>query len=206
MTPVRGKTTARVRSRRAVARRRRHRRGRARRGCADPRHGRLRVRCRGGRLTEAFDSVGGGSAVTADNCPTKQPDPLPAGETRTVSLNTEKGTIVIKVAGRSLADRRRKLRGLGGVRVLRRDAVPPDREAAGRHPVRDPGRRPDGNRNRRSRLTIKDEPVTTPYKRGTVAMARTSQPDSAGSQYFIVLDDKDADVLASPTPIRSSAT
>ena len=38
-----------------------------------------------------------GSAVTVDNCPTKQPDPLPAGQTRTVSLNTEKGTIVIKV-------------------------------------------------------------------------------------------------------------
>ena len=45
--------------------------------------------------------------------------------------------------------------------------------------------------------TIKDEPVTTPYKRGTVAMARTSQPNSVGSQFFIVLDDKDADVLGS---------
>jgi cyclophilin family peptidyl-prolyl cis-trans isomerase len=45
--------------------------------------------------------------------------------------------------------------------------------------------------------TIKDEPVTTPYKRGTVAMARTQAPDSVGSQFFIVLDDKDADVLAS---------
>jgi len=45
--------------------------------------------------------------------------------------------------------------------------------------------------------TIKDEPVTTPYKRGTVAMARTSAPDSVGSQYFIVLDDKDGAVLSS---------
>jgi cyclophilin family peptidyl-prolyl cis-trans isomerase len=37
--------------------------------------------------------------------------------------------------------------------------------------------------------TIKDEPVTTPYSRGTVAMARTPAPDSVGSQFFIVLDD-----------------
>jgi len=37
--------------------------------------------------------------------------------------------------------------------------------------------------------TIKDEPVTTTYRRGTVAMARTPAPDSVGSQFFIVLDD-----------------
>ena len=45
--------------------------------------------------------------------------------------------------------------------------------------------------------TIQDEPVKTPYKRGTVAMARTAQPNSVGSQFFIVLDDKDAAVLSS---------
>ena len=44
---------------------------------------------------------------------------------------------------------------------------------------------------------IKDEPVTTEYKRGTVAMARTSAPDSVGSQFFIVLDDAAGDILAS---------
>jgi len=34
--------------------------------------------------------------------------------------------------------------------------------------------------------TIPDEyPVTRPYKRGTLAMARTSEPNSAGSQFFI---------------------
>jgi cyclophilin family peptidyl-prolyl cis-trans isomerase len=37
--------------------------------------------------------------------------------------------------------------------------------------------------------TIQDEPVTTPYARGTVAMARTTAPNSVGSQFFIVLDD-----------------
>jgi cyclophilin family peptidyl-prolyl cis-trans isomerase len=44
---------------------------------------------------------------------------------------------------------------------------------------------------------ITDEPVTAMYGRGTVAMARTAAPNSVGSQFFIVLDDKDRDVLAS---------
>ncbi|OGO56581.1 MAG: hypothetical protein A2Z32_00850 [Chloroflexi bacterium RBG_16_69_14] len=56
---------------------------------------------------------------------------------------------------------------------------------------------PDGTGTGGPGYTIKDEPVTTPYKRGTVAMARTQAPDSVGSQFFIVLDDKDGDVLSS---------
>jgi cyclophilin family peptidyl-prolyl cis-trans isomerase len=44
--------------------------------------------------------------------------------------------------------------------------------------------------------TIKDEPVTQKYHRGTVAMARTVQPNSVTSQFFIVLDDKAAESLA----------
>ena len=57
------------------------------------------------------------------------------------------------------------------------------------------------------RYTIKDEPVTTTYHRGTVAMARTAEPDSVGSQFFIVLDDAAASRRSSPrtTPTRSSA-
>ena len=46
--------------------------------------------------------------------------------------------------------------------------------------------------------TIKDEPVTTTYGRGTVAMARSSGPDSVGSQFFIVLDDAAAGSLGDP--------
>ena len=37
--------------------------------------------------------------------------------------------------------------------------------------------------------TIQDEPVVGDYTRGIVAMARTALPNSAGSQFFIVLDD-----------------
>jgi cyclophilin family peptidyl-prolyl cis-trans isomerase len=45
--------------------------------------------------------------------------------------------------------------------------------------------------------TITDEPVTTPYHRGTVAMARADAPDSVGSQFFVVLDDGAGGVLGS---------
>jgi cyclophilin family peptidyl-prolyl cis-trans isomerase len=37
--------------------------------------------------------------------------------------------------------------------------------------------------------TIQDEPVVGVYGRGIVAMARRSEPNSQGSQFFIVLDD-----------------
>jgi cyclophilin family peptidyl-prolyl cis-trans isomerase len=47
--------------------------------------------------------------------------------------------------------------------------------------------------------TIQDEPVTTDYARGTVAMARTPAPNSVGSQFFIVLDDAAAQSLADPS-------
>ncbi|MBI4491619.1 MAG: peptidylprolyl isomerase [Chloroflexi bacterium] len=36
---------------------------------------------------------------------------------------------------------------------------------------------------------IKDEPVKGEYTRGTMAMARTAAPDSAGSQFFIMHQD-----------------
>jgi cyclophilin family peptidyl-prolyl cis-trans isomerase len=37
--------------------------------------------------------------------------------------------------------------------------------------------------------TIPDEEVVGQYQRGIVAMARTPQPDSQGSQFFVVVDD-----------------
>jgi cyclophilin family peptidyl-prolyl cis-trans isomerase len=40
--------------------------------------------------------------------------------------------------------------------------------------------------------TIQDQEVKGEYKRGTLAMARTSAPNSQGSQFFIVLSDDPA--------------
>jgi cyclophilin family peptidyl-prolyl cis-trans isomerase len=47
--------------------------------------------------------------------------------------------------------------------------------------------------------TVKDDKVTTTYKRGTVAMARTSAANSGSSQFFIVLDDSAATSLGDPS-------
>ena len=38
-------------------------------------------------------------------------------------------------------------------------------------------------------ILLKAEFTDTPHKRGTVSMARASEPDSAGSQFFIVVED-----------------
>jgi cyclophilin family peptidyl-prolyl cis-trans isomerase len=127
------------------------------------------------------------------------------GETRTVTLTTPKGAIVIKVeadlspiaAGNfvalascgyydgtvfhrtpTLQDGTPFVIQGGDGQYGKIDSLNPDRVGTG-----GPG------------YTIKDEPVTTPYKRGTVAMARSQAPDSVGSQYFIVLDDKDGAIL-----------
>ena len=118
-----------------------------------------------------------GSAVAAGTCPTAQPPALPAGETRTVTLNTPKGAIAIKVeadlspiaAGNFVALAscgfydgtvfHRTLRS----RTERRSS---SRAATRRAPA------PAGRAT-----PSQDEPVTTPYKRGTVAMARTAGPE-----------------------------
>lgn len=48
---------------------------------------------------------------------------------------------------------------------------------------------PDGNGGGGPGYSIQDEPVVGNYTRATVAMARTTAANSAGSQFFIVLDD-----------------
>jgi cyclophilin family peptidyl-prolyl cis-trans isomerase len=121
-------------------------------------------------------------------CPTTAPAALPSGDTRSVSIATRKGAIIIAVraslaplaAGNFVA-----LAGCGYYDgVIFHRLVPgfviQGGDRAGTGSGREPG------------YTIKDEPVTTAYKRGTVAMARTSAPNSQGSQFFIVLSDSNS--------------
>jgi cyclophilin family peptidyl-prolyl cis-trans isomerase len=124
------------------------------------------------------------SVGPAADCPTAQPPALAAGETRTVTLTTTKGDIVIKIeadlspiaTGNFVA-----LATCGfydGVvfhRVVPRFVIQ--------------GGDPTGTGTGGPGYTIIDEPVTAEYGRGVVAMARTSQPNSVGSQFFIVTDD-----------------
>jgi len=127
-------------------------------------------------------------------CPTSQPAALPAGQTRTVKIATDLGRIAIKVeadlspiaAGNFVA-----LADCGfydGVvfhRVVRHFVIQGGDGQFGRATAIDPARIGQGGPG----YTIKDEPVMATYRRGVVAMARTPDPDTQGSQFFIVLDD-----------------
>ena len=135
-----------------------------------------------------------GSAA-AGACPTSQPDALPAGQTRTVTMTTPKGNMVIKVEADLSPIAAGNFVALASCGFY--DGTPFHRTAALQDgtPFVIQGGDPTGTGSGGPGYTIKDEPVTQPYKRGTVAMARSSAPDSVGSQFFIVLDDKDGDIL-----------
>jgi cyclophilin family peptidyl-prolyl cis-trans isomerase len=134
-----------------------------------------------------------GSAATG-NCPTKQPPPLAAGEKRLVTLSTAKGDIAITIeadlspiaAGNFVA-----LAECGYYNGVVFHRVVPSFVIQGGDPT--------GTGTGGPGYTIKDEPVTATYGRGTVAMARTPAADSVGSQFFIVLDDAARGALADPT-------
>ncbi|HET7471538.1 MAG TPA: peptidylprolyl isomerase [Candidatus Limnocylindrales bacterium] len=140
--------------------------------------------------------IAGSVAPRGTNCPTSQPPAAPAGQVRVVTIQTAKGSIEITLkadlspiaVGNFAA-----LAACGyynGV-VFHRVATLQDGT-----PFVIQGGDPTGTGTGGPGYTIQDEPVTTPYLRGTVAMARTSAPNSVGSQFFIVLDDKDQPVLA----------
>jgi cyclophilin family peptidyl-prolyl cis-trans isomerase len=138
---------------------------------------------------------GSGAAGAAKGCPTSQPAPMAAGQTRTVTLTTPKGAMTIKlVADLSPI-------AVGNFATLAScgfyDGTAFHRTAALQDgtPFVIQGGDPTGTGGGGPGYTIHDEPVTTTYKRGTVAMARSSGPNSVGSQFFIVLDDKDGATL-----------
>ena len=137
------------------------------------------------------------SAAARPACPTAQPPALPAGETRTVTIATDLGSMTLKIeanlspiaAGNFVA-----LASCGyydGV-VFHRVAILSDGT-----PFVIQGGDPTGTGSGGPGYTIADEPVTAQYGRGVVAMARNSEPNSVGSQFFIVLDDGAREVLAS---------
>ena len=117
-------------------------------------------------------------------CPTTQPAPLAAGETRTVTITTELGSMTIQIkadlspiaAGNFVA-----LADCGFYDGVVFHRVVPDFVIQGGDP--------SGTGSGGPGYTIQDEPINTLYSRGTVAMARTPAPNSVGSQFFIVLDD-----------------
>ena len=137
-----------------------------------------------------------GASAATGNCPTKQPPPLAAGEKRLVTISTAKGEVAITIeadlspiaAGNFVALAEcGYYDGVGFHRIATLEDGTPFVIQGGD---------PTGDGTGGPGYTIKDEPVTALYSRGTVAMARTGAPDSVGSQFFIVLDDKDRPILA----------
>jgi peptidyl-prolyl cis-trans isomerase B (cyclophilin B) len=152
----------------------------------------------GGAATVAPPSEAAGGPT---GCPTSQPAPLGADEKRTVTIATDKGDIEIEVDGALspiAAGNFVALAGCGwydGVvfhRVVPGFVSQGGDGQYGRSPNIDPRVGQGG-----PPYTIHDEPVTATYGRGTVAMARTPEPNSVGSQFFIVLDDAARDPLES---------
>ena len=140
---------------------------------------------------KAFRDLGDG------NCPIMQPTALPAGESRLVIVATDLGEFVIRVDGALSPIAAGNFVALVSCRFY--DGLTFHRSAtlADGTPFVLQGGDPTGTGTGTAGYTIEDEPVTATYRRGTVAMARTSKPNSQSSQFFIVLDDRSTVALAS---------
>jgi cyclophilin family peptidyl-prolyl cis-trans isomerase len=146
----------------------------------------------------------GGSATGAGipaSCPKAQPPAAPAGSTKVVTIDTPKGSIEITLkadlspiaVGNFLA-----LASCGYYdnvvfhRIVPNFVIQGGDGQFGRTTSFDASKVGTGGPG----YEIQDEPVTTPYAKGTVAMARTAAPNSVGSQFFIVLSDAARPALA----------
>ena len=142
------------------------------------------------------------AGVYPDGCPTAQPAALTADDVRNVTIKTDKGDIVVEIKGSLSPIATGNFVALAecgyydGVvfhRVVPGFVIQGGDGLYGRSPNVDPSQVGTGG----PPYTIQDEPVTATYGRGTVAMARSSAPNSVGSQFFIVTDDAAQPPLAS---------
>jgi cyclophilin family peptidyl-prolyl cis-trans isomerase len=126
------------------------------------------------------------------NCPKAQPAPLPAGQKRLVTISTAKGKIEVTVEGALspiAAGNFVALASCGFYNGVVFHRLVPGFVIQGGDPT--------GSGSGGPGYEIQDEPVTSEYHRGTIAMARTPAPNSQGSQFFIVLSDQAAQALVS---------
>jgi len=123
-------------------------------------------------------------------CPTSQPASLTAGDVRTVTIQTGKGTIVLRIDGSLAPIATGNFVALAGCHFY--DGLTFHRLVPG---FVIQGGDPAGDGSGGPGYEIQDDPLQGTYHRGTVAMARTSQPNSQGSQFFIVLADGAASAL-----------
>ena len=138
-----------------------------------------------------------GAAYGDGTCPTSPPDPLAAGDVRDVTIETELGNIVMRIDSSLAPNATANFVDL--IECKYYDGVVFHRLMPG---FVIQGGDPDGTGSGPGPgYNIEDDPLTTDYKRGTVAMARSQGPNSQGSQFFIVLsDDADQSLKASQYP------
>jgi len=113
-----------------------------------------------------------------------QPPDGPASDGTTATISTELGDIVIELYTESAPVATENFTNLAEAGYY--DGVIFHRLVPG---FVIQGGDPTGTGTGGPGYTIPDEPVVGQYGRGVVAMARSSQPNSQGSQFFIVLDD-----------------
>jgi peptidyl-prolyl cis-trans isomerase B (cyclophilin B) len=121
---------------------------------------------------------------TPEATPNPVPLDAPAGDGTAVRLTTELGDIVIALYNESAPVASENFLNLAEEGFY--DGLGFHRAVPG---FVLQGGDPNGDGTGGPGYTIPDEEVVGHYGRGVVAMARTTQPDSAGSQFFIVLDD-----------------
>jgi cyclophilin family peptidyl-prolyl cis-trans isomerase len=129
-------------------------------------------------------------------CPTAQPAALGVDQTRTVTIKTEKGDIVMRIDGARSPGAAGNFVALVACKFY--DGSDFHRTATlgdGTPFVVQGGAAEPGTGS--IPYSILDEPVTSVYHRGSIAMARSSGRNTQTSQFFIVLDDKAAPILVS---------
>ena len=127
-------------------------------------------------------------------CPTNQPAPLAAGQVKIVTIETAKGTIVMRIDGALAPIATGNFVALVACHFY--DGIVFHRLVPG---FVIQGGDPAGTGSGGPGYTIKDDPLNGTYHRGTLAMARTGNPDSQGSQFFIVLSDDANAALTDPS-------
>ena len=153
-----------------------------------------------GASAPSGSSAASAGAPDLSSCPTSQPPAMAASDAKLVTLKTSKGTIVIKVEGALSPIAAGNFVALAQcgyyTGVVFHRLVPGFVIQGGDGTF---GREPNLNMTNIGTggpaYTIQDEPVTSAYTRGAVAMAKTPAPNSANSQFFIVL----ANISLSPT-------
>jgi cyclophilin family peptidyl-prolyl cis-trans isomerase len=138
----------------------------------------------GAGASTAPTAVAGRTFLPPDATPLASPPAAPSGDGTTATIQTDLGTIVFELYNQSAPVASQNfinLANAGFYNGLTFHRIVPDFVIQGGDPAGDGSGGPG--------YDIQDEPVVGEYGRGTVAMARTQAPDSAGSQFFIVVSD-----------------